>query len=98
MSTSTWSGPGRTLEIWADMGPGRLTALIDRNEIAVVGTGVVRGGPDDLAVLALLDHVSGPAGRARDDEQRREHLRRHAQPVVGDAGGSVEIRAQSRPV
>ena len=37
-----------------------------------------------LPSLALLDHVRRPAGRARDDEQRREHRGRHAHHVVAD--------------
>ena len=36
--------------------------------------------------------MGAPAGGSRDDEQRREHLRRHAHQVIGDGGEPVQIR------
>src|SRR6185437_1709297 len=48
------------------------SALVDRHVDPVFRAAVVRAGADDLAVLALLDHVRAPAGGARDHEQRRE--------------------------
>ena len=35
--------------------------------------------------------MRGPTGRARDDEQRREHRRRHAHHVIGACAEPVEI-------
>src|SRR5450755_2450231 len=97
MSTMTLSGLGLTLLIWADtlfflLPVRRLLAFGQGNERQVLGAGVVGGRADDLAVDALLDHVRGPAGSARDHEERREHRRGHAHHVVRRRAIPVEIR------
>src|SRR3546814_3461192 len=52
---------------------------------------VVRAGTDDLAVLALLDHVRAPARGAGDHEQRREHRGGHTHHVVRAGREPVEV-------
>src|SRR5205823_5376989 len=68
-----------------------LNALAERHELAVFRTGVVGGWTNDLAIGALFDHVCGPAGRARDDEERREHRRGNAHRVITDGRVPIEI-------
>src|SRR5208337_4066351 len=66
------------------------SALRERHERQILRAGVVTGGPDDLAIGALLDHVRGPSCGARDDEQRGEHGGGHAHHVIADRGVPVE--------
>src|SRR5690242_12294614 len=68
-----------------------VSALLDRHVALVFGSGVVRAGADDLAVLSLLDYVRAPAGGTRNDEQRREHGGGHAHHVVGAGRVPVEV-------
>src|SRR6185437_1373374 len=68
------------------------SALVDDHVDLVFRARVVGAGTDDLAVLALLDHVRAPAGGTRDHEQRREHRRRHAHHVVRTGREPVEVR------
>src|SRR5512133_3399224 len=63
-------------------GGGALGAPLEGDVRPILGADVVRARADDLAVLALLDHVRGPAGGARDDEEGREHRGRDAEHVV----------------
>ena len=59
-------------------------ALIDRHELQILRSGIIRGRTDKFVVDALFHHVRGPSRRARDDEQRGEHRHRHTQHVVAD--------------
>src|SRR5690606_28543959 len=94
MSTSTWSGVGRTLDIGADIrfpdltsllnGCGRLLAIPKGNERLVLRTDIVRRGSDDLVVCPLFQDMRRPSGGAGDYEQRREHRGWHTHHVIRD--------------
>src|SRR3984893_12853669 len=66
-------------------------AFCNRYELPVFGADVVCRWADDLAVAALLDDMRRPSGRARDHEQRREHLRRHAHHVVAHRRIPIQV-------
>src|SRR5258706_572418 len=68
-----------------------MSAFSQWNPLAVLGAGVARGRPDDLAVGALLDHVRRPAAGARDHEDRREHGHGHAHHVIRHGAVPVEV-------
>ncbi len=68
-----------------------LLTLCQRYPGHIVRSNVVRTRADDLAVGALLDHVCTPAGGARDDEQRCEHVGRHAHHGVRHGREPVEV-------
>src|SRR5690348_4544687 len=74
---------------WSDRA---FSALFNGRIGPFLGPGVVRAGADDLAVLALLDHVRAPAAGARDHEQRREHCGGHAHHVVRRRAVPVQVR------
>nr|GEU28025.1 hypothetical protein [Tanacetum cinerariifolium] len=59
--------------------------------IEVFGAHIVGARADDLVVDTLLDHVRGPAGRARNHEQRREHGGGHAHHVVRHGREPVQV-------
>src|SRR5688500_4088936 len=86
---TTSSKPATTSKIQF-MAP--LWTLRHGHELAVLRPRVIRGGPDDLAVLALFDHVGAPARHARHHEQRREHRGGHAHEVVAHRAEPVEVR------
>src|SRR6185503_21138736 len=92
MSVSTLSGWGRTLEMCVLIASCSLFPVPDGDEWPRLRAGVDGGGADDLVVDTLLDDVRGPAAGAGDDENRREHRRGHAHPVVGDRGEPVQVR------
>src|SRR5260221_14218942 len=68
------------------------SSLFDWNERLILRPHVIRARADDLVVDALLDHVRAPARSARDDKERREHCRRHAEQVIRDRAEPIEIR------
>src|SRR6185436_8500697 len=86
--THLWSKTG--IPLWGTFTPS--LSLVDRHPLHVFGAGVVGARTDDLAVDALLDHMGGPAGRAADDEDRREHRGRHSRHVVAGGAVPVEVR------
>jgi len=45
-------------------GERHLLALLERNELLVLGPNVICGGPDDLVVDSLFDHMRAPAAGA----------------------------------
>src|ERR1700687_1604222 len=97
MSTSTASAAGRKAErgSWLIVALGRPSARGERHKRTRLGARVVGARPDDLAVAALLEHVRRPAGRAADDEERREHGRWYPERVIGHRAVPVEVRKQA---
>src|SRR5258707_15815730 len=97
MAVRTWSGAGRSADlISCDMETKdsllSLRPFGQGHELQIVGADVIGAWPDDLAVDALFDDVRRPAGRAADDEQRREHRRWPPHEVIRDRRKPVKIR------
>src|SRR5690349_9249169 len=59
-----------------------LAARRERHPLPVLGAGVDGGRTDDFTVDSLLDDMRGPAGGARNHENRGEHRGGHAHHVV----------------
>src|SRR5207253_1296866 len=70
---------------------GVLAALINGNEGLRFRAGVVCGGTDDLAVLALFDDVGAPTGGSGDDEEGREEVYGNSHQVVSNGAIPVEV-------
>src|SRR5258708_5564965 len=65
--------------------------LFDGYELLRFRTSVVGRRANDLAVAALFQNMSGPAGGARDDEQGREQVDGDAHLVIGYGTEPVEV-------